>query len=140
MARQRHFRGRLPLEEPLSPRRLGLQSHLPKGGRRWRAAATSAFWRSSDRAFPGVRIPKARLPGCSLGAACFCLSTIFDNTGGYVTGVAVANTNPTQSLSISLTFHMQNGTQAAGSLLLAARGHRSEEHTSELQSPCNLVC
>src|SRR5256885_6533520 len=28
-------------------------------------------------------------------------------------------------------------------LLLAAdeaRGHRSEEHTSELQSPCNLVC
>src|SRR5256885_2936109 len=22
----------------------------------------------------------------------------------------------------------------------ARRGHRSEEHTSELQSPCNLVC
>src|SRR5256885_6091068 len=24
--------------------------------------------------------------------------------------------------------------------VLAIRGHRSEEHTSELQSPCNLVC
>src|SRR5205807_7759833 len=24
--------------------------------------------------------------------------------------------------------------------LAHARGHRSEEHTSELQSPCNLVC
>src|SRR5256885_6847085 len=23
---------------------------------------------------------------------------------------------------------------------LAEQGHRSEEHTSELQSPCNLVC
>src|SRR2546426_5050615 len=23
---------------------------------------------------------------------------------------------------------------------LGAHGHRSEEHTSELQSPCNLVC
>src|SRR5256885_6494999 len=29
-----------------------------------------------------------------------------------------------------------------GQLLLLAQddGHRSEEHTSELQSPCNLVC
>src|SRR5256885_6211192 len=26
------------------------------------------------------------------------------------------------------------------SLLPAERGERSEEHTSELQSPCNLVC
>src|SRR5256885_9739416 len=24
--------------------------------------------------------------------------------------------------------------------LVVPRGHRSEEHTSELQSPCNLVC
>src|SRR2546426_9162172 len=27
-----------------------------------------------------------------------------------------------------------------GLLLLAAGGFRSEEHTSELQSPCNIVC
>src|SRR5256885_8248369 len=34
------------------------------------------------------------------------------------------------------------GHAAAGSHPLAADGHgsRSEEHTSELQSPCNLVC
>src|SRR5256885_10823320 len=31
-----------------------------------------------------------------------------------------------------------HGRQRAG--LSAAFGHRSEEHTSELQSPCNLVC
>src|ERR1022692_272597 len=25
-------------------------------------------------------------------------------------------------------------------MILSSLGHRSEEHTSELQSPCNLVC
>src|SRR2546426_9066327 len=29
---------------------------------------------------------------------------------------------------------------AAGRVYLIGRGGRSEEHTSELQSPCNLVC
>src|SRR5256885_12783568 len=29
---------------------------------------------------------------------------------------------------------------AAGELQAALAHHRSEEHTSELQSPCNLVC
>src|SRR5256885_15952092 len=29
---------------------------------------------------------------------------------------------------------------ARGDLRRAAQRHRSEEHTSELQSPCNLVC
>src|SRR5256885_10280362 len=32
------------------------------------------------------------------------------------------------------------GPERAARLRRAARGHRSEEHTSELQSPCNLVC
>src|ERR1039457_5025979 len=30
--------------------------------------------------------------------------------------------------------------QAAGAAVLSPSGNRSEEHTSELQSPCNLVC
>src|SRR5256885_7479001 len=30
--------------------------------------------------------------------------------------------------------------EASGDLRNAARAYRSEEHTSELQSPCNLVC
>src|SRR5256885_11384141 len=30
--------------------------------------------------------------------------------------------------------------QTVGFLVLSARSLRSEEHTSELQSPCNLVC
>src|SRR2546426_6955800 len=32
------------------------------------------------------------------------------------------------------------GTAASPSIVNAARQKRSEEHTSELQSPCNLVC
>src|SRR5256885_8923288 len=34
------------------------------------------------------------------------------------------------------SFNLSTG----ASLLVAATGTRSEEHTSELQSPCNLVC
>src|SRR5205807_9584952 len=32
------------------------------------------------------------------------------------------------------------GILAAGGMVLLVAGARSEEHTSELQSPCNLVC
>src|SRR5256885_9776292 len=32
------------------------------------------------------------------------------------------------------------GASRAEKNLMYATGHRSEEHTSELQSPCNLVC
>src|SRR5256885_7954476 len=32
------------------------------------------------------------------------------------------------------------GSRSAGQCLLAPERYRSEEHTSELQSPCNLVC
>jgi hypothetical protein len=47
----------------------------------------------------------------------------FDNTNGYVTGVAVANTNSTQPLLISLLFQMDNGNQATGTLALPAHAH-----------------
>jgi alpha-D-ribose 1-methylphosphonate 5-triphosphate synthase subunit PhnH len=49
----------------------------------------------------------------------------FDDTNGYVTGVAVANTNPTQALFISMTFQLENGTQMTGSLSLPAHAHTS---------------
>src|SRR5256885_8531721 len=39
------------------------------------------------------------------------------------------------------TITIDNGAnQVAGMKLLSTRLSRSEEHTSELQSPCNLVC
>src|SRR2546426_11962390 len=36
--------------------------------------------------------------------------------------------------------HTAGGPRRAGQPVRDAIGHRSEEHTSELQSPCNLVC
>ncbi|HXP85310.1 MAG TPA: IPT/TIG domain-containing protein [Bryobacteraceae bacterium] len=54
----------------------------------------------------------------------------FDDTNGYVTGVAVANTNPTQGLFISLVFQLENGTQQTGSLSLPAHAHTAFELTS----------
>jgi hypothetical protein len=54
----------------------------------------------------------------------------FDDTNGYVTGVAVANTNPTQGLFISLMFQLENGTQATGSLSLPAHAHTAFQLTS----------
>jgi hypothetical protein len=47
----------------------------------------------------------------------------FDNTQGFVTGVAVANTNPSQSLTIALVFQLDNGSQIGGSLFLPAHAH-----------------
>jgi len=47
----------------------------------------------------------------------------FDNTNGYVTGVAVANTNPTQPLFIPFLFQLENGSAVNGSLSLPAHAH-----------------
>jgi uncharacterized repeat protein (TIGR03803 family) len=47
----------------------------------------------------------------------------FDNSNGFVTGVAVANTNQTQPLTISLLFQLENGFQGTGTLMLSAREH-----------------
>src|ERR1039457_3492311 len=35
---------------------------------------------------------------------------------------------------------LANGNEQTSERAVDAGGHRSEEHTSELQSPCNLVC
>lgn len=47
----------------------------------------------------------------------------FDNTQGFVTGVAVANTNPSQPLTIPLVFQLDDGSEIGGSLFLPARAH-----------------
>ena len=49
----------------------------------------------------------------------------FDNTQGYVTGLAIANTNPEQALAISLLFQLDNGAQASGSLYLPPHAHKA---------------
>jgi len=49
----------------------------------------------------------------------------FDNTQKQVTSVAIANTNPTQTLAVSLLFHLENGGQAAGALTLPPHTHQA---------------
>jgi hypothetical protein len=47
----------------------------------------------------------------------------FDNSAGYMTGVAMANTNATQPLSISMIFRTDTGTQSTGQITLPPHSH-----------------
>src|SRR5256885_9832605 len=51
--------------------------------------------------------------------------------------VGRGNTNPSVT---RLLADIRSDVETGTSLNAAYRKHRSEEHTSELQSPCNLVC
>src|SRR5256885_8167304 len=58
----------------------------------------------------------------------------------------IASTNFVSRLDVSTSSHGVVGTarptcsRSTLATLLSSRTRRSEEHTSELQSPCNLVC
>ena len=54
----------------------------------------------------------------------------FDDTNGYATGVAVANTNATQTLFISLQFKTDSGATSTGSLSLPPHAHTAFVLTS----------
>jgi hypothetical protein len=54
----------------------------------------------------------------------------FDNTNGYVTGVAVANTNATQTLLVSMMFQTDSGSTSTGSLPLPPHAHMAFVLTS----------
>jgi hypothetical protein len=47
----------------------------------------------------------------------------FDNTQGFVTGVAVSNANPTQSVSVNMIFTSDTGVQSNAMITLPAHGH-----------------
>jgi hypothetical protein len=49
----------------------------------------------------------------------------FDNTQGFLTAVAMANTSADQTLVISISFQTENGTPSTGSLSLPPRTHRA---------------
>jgi len=51
------------------------------------------------------------------------ISMLYDNTQGYIMGVAVANSNPTQALVVGLTFITDQGTETTGQITIPARGH-----------------
>src|SRR5256885_9799431 len=56
----------------------------------------------------------------------------------------VEETNPSVSYTVGWTQGDTSGTWSGGTAAVStapgAQAARSEEHTSELQSPCNLVC
>ena len=49
----------------------------------------------------------------------------FDNTNGYSTGVAIANTNGLTAQAVSLTFQTDSGAISQGSLLIPPNAHMS---------------
>jgi hypothetical protein len=69
---------------------------------------------------PGKPDSEGTVMGVSSGSR---VTLQFDNTQGFGTGVAVANTNPSQPLTITLTFQLDNGAQTSGSLFLTAHAH-----------------
>jgi hypothetical protein len=62
----------------------------------------------------------------------------FDNTQGYATGVAVANTNATNALLITLTFQTDAGAVSTGSLVLAPYAHTAFVLTSQFPALAGL--
>ena len=47
----------------------------------------------------------------------------FDNTQGHVSAIAIANSNASQSLTVTLTFLTDSGTQSSATLVLPPRNH-----------------
>ena len=47
----------------------------------------------------------------------------YDNTSGYIMGIALANSNPTQALTVLLTFVTDQGAQISGQVAVPAHGH-----------------
>jgi hypothetical protein len=49
----------------------------------------------------------------------------FDNTQGNVTAIAIANTNPTQALTVSMQFETDGGAQSNTSIVLQPHGYEA---------------
>jgi hypothetical protein len=71
-------------------------------------------------ATPGKPDSEATVIGAQSGGNIFLP---FDNTQGFVTGVAVSNANPTQSVSITMIFTSDTGAQTNAVITLPAHGH-----------------
>src|ERR1039457_6128011 len=61
---------------------------------------------------------------------------VTDPTGAVVPGVAITITN----VETGVTNKVKTNESGMYTVPLLEGANRSEEHTSELQSPCNLVC
>jgi len=72
------------------------------------------------RVIPGLPDSEATASGTQSGNNIFLP---FDNTQEFVTGVAVSNTNPTQSLDVFITFIPEGGAASSARLSLPPHGH-----------------
>src|SRR5256885_13279117 len=74
-------------------------------------------------------------------------STLFPYTTLFRSGRELIKLAFSPTCSVD-TYHLEyntvggrgEATTASAALMIPTGSHRSEEHTSELQSPCNLVC
>ena len=81
-----------------------------------RVGVTAIFHRS----IAGTSDSEATVVGTVSGES---VSLPFDNTQGYVTGVALANTNPLQSITITAVFEFENGGSLLQLISLPVHGH-----------------
>ena len=61
----------------------------------------------------------------------------YDNTNGYTTGIALANTNPTSSLNVTMTFTTDTGTSSSGTISLPVHGHTSFVMSTQFPNVAN---
>jgi len=112
--------GTLPIGAIRFAQSPGISASLLEG---WAEAASSgkigvlALFKYSA---PGVPDSQGSVIGTTSTST---ISMPYDNTQGYIMGLALANSNPTQPLTIGLTFVTDYGAQTSGQLTLPAHGH-----------------
>src|SRR5256885_12054329 len=67
-------------------------------------------------------------------------STLFPYTTLFRSGFGCAKALAQEGVNLVINARNPEALQEAAASLAALAPQRSEEHTSELQSPCNLVC
>jgi hypothetical protein len=72
------------------------------------------------RSIPGTSDSEATVSGMASSGA---VSLPFDNTGGFATGVAVANTNALQQITITAVFESENGASLTQLISLPPHAH-----------------
>src|ERR1022692_4020831 len=93
--------------------------------------------RGSAAPVPSRSAPRKRSRASSLGLSCSsaCFFFFFNDTA--TTEIYPLSLHDALPISVPTTWHGERARRALGG---PESVPRSEEHTSELQSPCNLVC
>jgi len=116
------FSGTLPVGGVAYVTTAGVSSTLVQG---WaEAAANGKIAVSALFRFASAGVPDSQ-GSVSASPSTASAYMPFDNTAGYTTGVAMANTNATLPLSVSMIFRTDTGTQTTGQLTLPPHSHQA---------------